>query len=271
MTICRPAVLAALAELPPPSAQQSTPAELFRRVAVVPRGPPEIRIQEVGFRYREAGPDVVRDLSFTIPAGAIAGVVGPSGSGKSTLLALVLGLARPSAGTVTVGGVTAEDFFRSGGPTRVGYVGAEPAVFAGTVRENLLYGRHTEATDADLMDVLERVALRSVVGALPGGLAFLLGERGVGLSTGERQRLALARALLAYPDVLVLDEATASVDSATEAAIGDVIEGLRGKATCIVCAHRSELLRRCAPVLALGHAGSRSAPAAVVPLRRSAP
>jgi ABC-type multidrug transport system fused ATPase/permease subunit len=203
--------------------------------------PPTIRIHGLTFAYPGTCVDVLRDISVDVPKGSQLAIVGPSGCGKSTLLALLLGLQEPTAGEITVGDRAPVDFFDDPA-VRVGYVGADAFLIAGSIRENLRYGVATTATDEDLWAALDRARLRTTVEALPGRLDYPIAEDGSGLSAGQKQRLCLARALANRPHVLVLDEASANLDAATEREVAASLKDLRGACTTVVVSHREGIL-----------------------------
>jgi ABC-type multidrug transport system fused ATPase/permease subunit len=224
-------------------------------------GAPPVHVRDVSFRYPGATESVLSGVSLEVAGGSQLAIVGPSGCGKSTLLAVVLGVLEPGAGEVTIAGRTPAEFF--GDPAvRVGYVGAEAFLVAGTVRENLRYGLSVDATDDDLFAALGRAHLRDTVERLPGGLDYLIAEDGSGLSAGQKQRLCLARAMLNQPHVLVLDEASANLDAATEDEIAESVRGLRGVCTTIVVSHRPRLIRFADQTIALGAGEPPGLPAA---------
>jgi ABC-type multidrug transport system fused ATPase/permease subunit len=202
---------------------------------------PAINVHGLTFAYPGAPDEVLRDISVDVPEGSQLAIVGPSGCGKSTLLALVLGLQDPTRGEVRVDGRTPADFFDDP-EVRVGYVGAEAFLIAGSIRENLRYGVATTAGDDALWTALEHARLRATVEALPGGLDYPIAEDGSGLSAGQKQRLCLARALVNEPHVLVLDEASANLDAATEREVAASLRTLRGVCTTIVVSHREGIL-----------------------------
>lgn len=209
-----------------------------------PRGEasaPELVLSGVTFRYPGADHDVLSGISLRIPSGSQVGIVGPSGCGKSTLLGILLGVLKPTAGTVTLGGRPAHDYFSSE-DVRVGYVGAESFLVAGSVRDNLTYGARIRTTDEDLWGALAKASLDHVVRELPGGLDYPIGEDGSGLSAGQKQRLCLARAMLTDPHVLVLDEASANLDEATELEIAGTLKRLVGRTTVVIVSHRRGIL-----------------------------
>ncbi len=163
-------------------------------------------------------------------------LTGPSGAGKSTTADLVLGLLEPDAGTVLIDGHRLTHAALRAWRARVAYVPQETILIPGTLRKNLLWSVG-EATDAACWHALDRAAA-AFARSLPDGLDTQLGDRGIRLSGGERQRVAIARALLRSPDLLVLDEATSSLDDATEAAVLELLRSLAPEVTVLVIAHR---------------------------------
>ncbi|RKR07274.1 ATP-binding cassette subfamily B protein/ATP-binding cassette subfamily C protein/ATP-binding cassette subfamily B multidrug efflux pump [Kushneria sinocarnis] len=200
-----------------------------------------LQLEEVHFRHHGAARDTLAGLTLDIPPGTFLGVVGPTGSGKSTLLDLLAGLSRVSEGSLTLDGRPVAELAPETLNTVVAGVPQEPFVRSTTLRDNLLLG--SEADETRLAAAIDDAQLRELIDRLPGGLDTPLGERGLTLSTGERQLLAMARALLRQPRILLLDEATASVDSATETRLTRALEGLRGRVTLIVVAHRLSTIR----------------------------
>jgi ABC-type multidrug transport system fused ATPase/permease subunit len=212
--------------------------------------PPDLRIQELAFAWTSS-PRVIDRLSWSVKGGTIAGIVGPSGSGKSTLLLLILGMLDPVEGLIRIDGDSPSAYFdRSSGG--LGYVGAEPFLMAGSLQDNLAYGLETKPSDAELWSALEQAQLAETVRKLDRGLEHRLDENGTGLSTGQKQRLALARALLRKPKILVLDEATANLDAATELEIANTIKNLAGRTTVLIVSHRAGILTAADQVLELG-------------------
>lgn len=201
-----------------------------------------IQLDGVGFRHRESGPAALDGISMAIPAGSVTAVVGPSGAGKSTLADLLLGLLAPDCGEVRVDGQRLDGAGRRAWRRRVGYVPQDSFLFHDSVRANLLLGA-PDADEAALWRALERAAADGVVRGLPQGLDTLVGDRGTALSGGERQRVALARALLRDPDLLILDEATSALDGESEGRVLAALEGLRGRVTLVVVAHRASTVR----------------------------
>lgn len=220
-----------------------------------------IALRGVGYGYADAGRGGQRaqgqgaraalaGLDAEIPAFATTAVVGPSGAGKSTLADIVMGLVPPDVGRLEIDGWPLDGPARAAWRRRVGYVPQDPFLFHATVRENLLLAQ-PEVEEAELWWALEGAAVDGVVRALPRGLDTVVGDRGSRLSGGERQRLALARALLRRPDLLVLDEATASLDAETESLVAGSLRRLQGRLTLLVVAHRPSTVRGADHVLVL--------------------
>lgn len=184
-----------------------------------------------------ARPHALSDTTLTIGAGITTAVVGPSGAGKSTLADLVLGLLFPQEGRAEIDGVQLTPERAGAWRQRVGYVAQETHLFNDTIRANLLWAR-PDATEEDMRAALVQASAANFVDALPDGLDTVLGERGRSVSCGERQRLALARALLRRPELLVLDEATSSVDPENEREIQRAVESLKGRMTILIITHR---------------------------------
>ncbi|MEM1415391.1 MAG: ABC transporter ATP-binding protein [Myxococcota bacterium] len=209
-----------------------------------------VRLEDVTFRYEEAEDDALTGVDLTLPEGALTAIVGPSGSGKSTLVHLVARLWDPSAGRVTLGGVDVRELSARDLHGRVAMVFQDVVLFRGTVADNLRVGK-ADATDAELVEAARRAQAHAFIEALPEGYATVLGEGGATLSGGERQRLSIARALLKDADVVLLDEATASVDPAAAAAIQAGIEELVRGRTVVMIAHRLATVRRAAQLVVL--------------------
>jgi len=206
------------------------------------KGPPEIKVDKLTFRYGTSGPLVLREVSFTVRPGEQIAVLGPSGSGKSTLLALVMGVFEPSGGTLQIQGKNPTDYFADGRSNQLGYVGAEPFLIAGSIRENMLYGISDKTPDDDLLNALEAAQLRDWLQGVTNGLDYVISENGEGMSSGQKQRLSLARALLRKPDLLILDEVSANLDPKTEAEIAHTIRNLEGRCTTLIVSHREGLV-----------------------------
>jgi subfamily B ATP-binding cassette protein MsbA len=196
----------------------------------------EVRFENVGFSYREGIP-VLKDVSFVAPAGTTTALVGSSGSGKSTLISLVLTFNRPKTGRILVDGRDLATVRLRDYREHVGVVLQDNFLFDGTVRENISYSR-PDATFEEIQEVSRIAHCDEFVEAFPESYDTVVGERGVKVSGGQRQRIAIARAILANPRILVLDEATSSLDSESEAMIQDGLRSLRSGRTTFVIAHR---------------------------------
>jgi ATP-binding cassette subfamily B protein len=185
---------------------------------------------------------VLHDVSFTVPAGTMTALVGPSGAGKTTITSLVGRIYDTVEGEVLVGGHDVRDVTLDSLHEVVGVVTQDAHMFHETIRTNLLYAR-PQATEAELFDALRAAQIWDLVASLPDGLDTTVGDRGYRLSGGEKQRLALARLLLKAPDVVVLDEATAHLDSESEVAVQRALKiALEGR-TSLVIAHRLSTVR----------------------------
>jgi ATP-binding cassette, subfamily C, bacterial CydD len=207
------------------------------RAAVCPRGPVEVRFERVGLRYPGAADDALIDVDIAVPAGSTVALVGRSGAGKSSLVTLLQRFLDPTGGRVLIDGVDLRELAVADARALTAVVSQQTYLFHGTVADNLRLAR-PDATDADLVDAARRARVHEVVRALPGGYRAVLGERGQTLSGGERQRLAIAQALLKDAPVLVLDEATSSVDGVTEAALREALAEAAAGRTTLMIAHR---------------------------------
>ncbi|MER5211379.1 thiol reductant ABC exporter subunit CydD [Streptomyces sp. NPDC002838] len=200
-----------------------------------------LSFEEVTVRYPARSADAVTDVSFTVEPGETVALVGPSGAGKSTLLNVLLGFVRPTEGLVRVGGADLVDVDLEQWRSRIAWVPQRPHLFAGTIAENVRLAR-PDADDVAVRRALGDAGALEFVDALPQGADTLLGEDGTGLSAGQRQRLALARAFLADRPVLLLDEPTAALDGATEAEVVEAVRRLAVGRTVLLVVHRPALL-----------------------------
>ena len=200
-----------------------------------------IEVDELTYGY-DPGRPVLRGVTLTIADGETTAIVGPSGGGKSTLVDLLIGLLTPQSGRIVVGSAVLSRANLQDWRASVGYVPQEAFMFHDTVRNNLLVTKPT-ASEAELWAALRAASAESFVADLPEGLETLLGDRGVRVSGGERQRLALARALVRGPSLLVLDEATSNLDVENERRVQRAIDELRGSVTIVTIAHRIATVR----------------------------
>lgn len=217
-----------------------------------PSQPQEVRLDHVSFAYEAGRPPILRDLSLTVAAGNITAIIGASGAGKSTAADLINGLLAPTAGRVLVDGVPLTPQAARTWRRQVGYVAQDTVLFHDTVSANLRWA-HPDATEKEMTESLLLAACEFVFD-LPQGLNTTVGDRGMLLSHGQRQRIALARALLRRPGLLILDEATSSLDLENERRILDAIEKLHGKTTVLMIAHRISAIQRAETIYVLENA-----------------
>jgi ABC-type multidrug transport system fused ATPase/permease subunit len=209
----------------------------------------EIKFENIRFAYGD-GPDVLHEINLTAKPGETVALVGPTGAGKSSLVGLLMRFYESTGGSITLDGQDIRDFAKKDLRRVVGLVSQESFLFNGTVADNLRFGK-TDATDEELWTALRAANAASFVEKLPQQLDTEVGERGVRLSVGEKQRISIARALLKDPPVLLLDEATASVDNTTEKLIQQALDRLLQKRTSFVIAHRLSTVRHADQILVL--------------------
>jgi ABC-type multidrug transport system fused ATPase/permease subunit len=211
----------------------------------------DIRYEDVSFSYVPDLP-ALRNVSFHAPPGSTTALVGATGAGKSTLVNLLVRFYKFDAGQIFVDEKSIRDYDLPELRDAIGVVTQESFLFNGSIRENLSMGK-PDATDAEIWRAVQAANAREFIERLPEGLESVVGERGVKLSVGEKQRLSIARALLKDPPILILDEATASVDTATERLIQEALDHLMANRTSIVIAHRLSTIVRADQILVLDH------------------
>ena len=211
----------------------------------------DICYENVSFSYVEGLP-ALRHVSFHAPPGATIALVGATGAGKSTLMNLLVRFYEFTSGEIYVDGKSVREYGLRTLREAIGVVTQESFLFNGSIRENLLMGK-PDATEIELWRAVDAANARQFIERLPDGLESVVGERGVKLSVGEKQRLSIARALLKDPPILILDEATASVDTATERLIQEALERLMANRTSIVIAHRLSTIVHAEQILVLDH------------------
>ncbi|MGN7413158.1 ABC transporter ATP-binding protein [Paenibacillus sp. SAF-068] len=192
---------------------------------------------EVCFGY-ESDKQVLLNATFTIPDRKVTAIVGPSGSGKTTIFSLIERFYEPENGNIYWGGKPIKSFSLHVWRRKIGYVSQESSLISGTIRENIIYGREDEVSELEMINVARLAYAHDFIDALPKKYETEVGERGIQLSGGQRQRIAIARALLRNPDILLLDEATASLDSNSEHEVQKALHHLMQDRTTIVIAHR---------------------------------
>jgi ATP-binding cassette subfamily B protein len=249
-------------DLPPMVADRKDAKELPATVE------PSIEFEHVSFHYpsaeevslaslesvatlsAETGQEVLKDVSFTVEPGQLVAVVGPSGAGKSTLASLVSRMYDVTGGAVLVGGRDVREVTQSSLRSVIGVVTQDSHMYHDTIRANLLLAR-PDATGTDLRDALDAAQIATLINSLPDGLDTVVGDRGYRLSGGERQRLAIARLLLKAPSIVILDEATAHLDSESEAAVQAALANALAGRTSLVIAHRLSTIRNADTILVL--------------------
>jgi ABC-type multidrug transport system fused ATPase/permease subunit len=209
-------------------------------------------LRGVDYRYPGAESNALQGLTLRIRAGESVGFIGPSGAGKSTLVDILLGLLKPDAGQVLVDGADIQGGMRSW-QDQIGYVPQAIYLTDDTLRRNVAFGLPDDSIDDDAVArALRSARLDEFVQSLPSGAGTIVGERGVRLSGGQRQRIGIARALYNDPAVLVLDEATSSLDTATEGEVMESVRALSGHKTVIIVAHRLSTVANCSVIYRLG-------------------
>lgn len=225
-----------------------TPIEVFDR---------ELKLENISWHYQNTDKEVISNLSLTIQKGSSIALVGMSGAGKTTLADILLGLLHPQKGRVLVDGrdiLTARD----GMSHIMGYVPQSVYLTDDTIRNNIAFGIEAEDIDDDrIWETLRQAQLKDFVEKLDKGLDTLVGDRGIRFSGGQRQRIAIARALYSDPEILVFDEATASLDNETETAVMESIQALQGQKTLIIIAHRLTTIQNCDVIYEISDGAAR--------------
>ena len=222
-----------------------------------PSGPLQghIRFEDVSFLYDDEKQDpdapVLNDISFEAEAGQVVALVGGTGSGKTSLVNLLPRFYEYSAGSITIDSVELRDYTRRYLRQNIGIVQQEPFLFSRTIRDNITYGVERKVSDAEIEEATRAAAVHDVIMTFPKGYNTLVGERGVTLSGGQKQRLTLARTFLKDPRILILDDATSSVDTETEAEIREALESLLPGRTTFIIAHRIQTVMNADLILVL--------------------
>jgi subfamily B ATP-binding cassette protein MsbA len=209
----------------------------------------EITFEEVSFAYEE-GKEVLNNISFKVPAGSVTALVGSSGSGKSTIAGLLATFLNPESGIITIDSHDISKVKLSSYRSYLGVVLQDEFLFEGTIKENILFPR-PNATEQELQAAVKAAYVNEFTDRFEEGLDTLIGERGVKLSGGQRQRLAIARAILANPKIIILDEATSSLDTESESLIQKSLSELVKDRTTIVIAHRLSTIKKADQILVI--------------------
>jgi ATP-binding cassette subfamily B protein len=203
----------------------------------LPRGAGRVELRNVTFAYDDAPEPVLRGIDLDVEAGQTVALVGGTGSGKTTLVSLIPRLYDPTEGSVVVDGVDVREIDLESLRREIAMVSDDPFLFSATVRENVAYAR-PDASFEDVEQAARQAGIHDFIAGLPEGYDTLVGERGLTLSGGQRQRVAIARALLRDPRILILDDATSSVDATTEGEIKNALRGLMRARTTFIIGHR---------------------------------
>lgn len=204
-----------------------------------------IRLNDITFAYPNTEKKILDEAEMSIPIGKSIGIIGASGAGKSTIVDILLGLLKTQSGTITCDGLDVSEHYAAW-LSHIGYIPQSINMLDDTIRHNIAFGVRDEDIDDDrIWQVLEQAQMKTFVQEQPEGLDAAIGERGIRISGGQRQRLGIARALYHDPELLVFDEATSALDNDTEAAIMDAIDALHGQKTMVIIAHRLHTIESC--------------------------
>jgi ATP-binding cassette subfamily B protein AbcA/BmrA len=196
-----------------------------------------IKVEHLSFAY-ESGENVLKDINFKLDAGKVTAIVGPSGGGKTTVFSMLERFYKPQTGSIKLGEVPIEEFSLQSWRSQIGYVSQESPLVAGSIRDNITYGLEREVSDSELRHAAEMAYADQFIDEFTDGFDTEVGERGIKLSGGQRQRIGIARALLRNPQILMLDEATSSLDSTSEVFVQKALKNLMKGRTTLVIAHR---------------------------------
>ncbi len=227
------------------------PEEVVRRERGMDMEDESIRFENVSFGYRADQP-VIRNATFDIPKGKVTMVVGPNGTGKTTLFKLIERFYTPTEGKITFGPYDVESIHLDEWRQSIAYVLQEPQLFDGTVRENIAYGMSRAVTDEEVISAAKLASADEFIRALPGGYDFVIGDNGCRLSAGQRQRIAIARAVMLDPAYLLLDEATCNMDVYAEKQVTEALMRLMAGRTTVMISHDMRMLDRADQVVVLG-------------------
>ncbi|WP_458120281.1 ABC transporter ATP-binding protein [Paenibacillus sp. Z6-24] len=220
-----------------PILEADTEDEQNGRGLLMPDERYDLVFRDVEFAYAYKEP-ILKKINLSLRAGQVTALVGPSGSGKTTVFSLIERFYMPAKGLITYGEQPIDEFDVASFRSRIGYVSQESPLVHGTIRENIVYGRMDEVTEEEIIEASKQAYAHHFIASLPKGYDTEVGERGIRLSGGQKQRIAIARALLRKPDILLLDEATASLDSDSEHEVQKALEYLMQDCTTVVIAHR---------------------------------